>query len=94
MTRFIKTRADKGNKPPIRRKKDHIPDAKEKVCSYHKCKKEATGRYTVDLDIKGLYYCKQHKTDIQAAILWMIIGAEELANASMGFPPISRKVKK
>jgi hypothetical protein len=79
MTRFIKTRTDKENKPPINAKK-----ASKQLCSYHKCKKEAVGRYTVDLDIKGLHYCKQHKADIQAAVLWSILGIEELAKNSMG----------
>jgi len=90
MTRFINKRTDKENKPPIQRKDSgskenlHTVKSNKKICSYHKCKKEAVGRYTVDLDIKGLHYCKQHKKDISAAILWTILGIEEMAKHSMG----------
>jgi hypothetical protein len=65
----------KENKPPNQRK-----------CSYHNCKGDAIGSYTIDLDINGFGYCKKHKNDIQSALLWTIIGVEELAENSMGIP--------
>lgn len=54
------------------------------MCSYHKCKKKSVGSYTVDLDIKGLFFCKEHEKDIYSAILWTVLGVEELAQKSMG----------
>ena len=95
MTRFIKRR--KEIKPPIRRKKEssqkenHIPDTKKKVCSYYKCKKEAIGAYTVDMDISGLGYCKKHKDNISSAMLWTILGVEEMAKHSIGVPDPKNK---
>lgn len=88
MTRFIKTRQDKKSKDTSPRKKSgsqkENPDKKKQKCSYHKCKEDAIGRYTIDLDTNGLCYCKKHKTNIGNALLWTILGAEELAKAEMG----------
>jgi hypothetical protein len=99
MTRFIKRR--KEIKPVNQRKKssqkensDHVPDVKKKVCSYYKCSKEAIGRYTVDLDISGLGFCKKHKSDISSAILWTVLGMEELAQQAMGVPPPKKKKRR
>jgi len=63
-------------------------------CRYYKCKKKAIGQYTVDIDIPGLPYCKIHKNDIGSAILWTILGVEELAQHSMGVPPPKKRNKK
>ncbi len=79
MTRFIKTRTDKENKPPINAKK-----ASKQLCSYHECKKEAVGRVTIDLDIRGLCYCKEHKQNIMQSVLWFILGEEKLGKLAMG----------
>jgi hypothetical protein len=35
------------------------------------CGNKATGRFTPDLDIKGIPYCDKHYTDIQIALLMM-----------------------
>jgi hypothetical protein len=109
MTRFIKTRKEimrpkKSNKNvtlPVGKlptsklpKENHVPDVKKKVCSYYKCGKEAIGRYTVDLDISGLNFCKKHKSEISSALLWTIIGAEELAQHAMGVPPPKKKKRR
>ena len=79
MTRSIKTRTDKENKPPINAKK-----ASKQLCSYHKCKKDAVGRFTIDLDIKGLSFCKEHKSSISQAVLWFMLGEEKLGKLAMG----------
>jgi len=70
------TKKDALNKPSNLRK-----------CRYYKCKKKAIGEYTFNIDIPGLPYCEKHKNDIGSAILWTILGIEELAQHSMGVPP-------
>jgi len=104
MTRFIKKRDDillSKVKSKTKKKDSLQPTVNCKLknkpnkpkCSYYKCKKEATGQYTFDIDIPGLPYCENHKNDINAAILWTILGIEELAQHSMGFPPLNKKKK-
>lgn len=53
-------------------------------CNYYRCKKIATGSISCDIDVASLYFCKEHKSDIKSALLWTILGVEELAQHSMG----------
>lgn len=64
------------------KKKPTVVD--QRICSFHKCKQLAIGSVTTDIDVHGLPFCKKHKSDIKSALLWTILGVEELAQHSMG----------
>jgi hypothetical protein len=44
-----------------------------------RCGKEATGRYTVDLDISGIHFCDEHKEDVMHAMICLLGGDDKLA---------------
>lgn len=60
-------------------------------CIYKGCKQKAIGSYSVDSDIKPAYYCKKHKSDVSASILWAIIGVVELSDQALGFTTKKKK---
>mgnify|MGYP003653698394 CR=1 FL=1 len=94
MTRFIKTRTGKKV-----HKKENLPkNGKSPVgklptpkCCYNKCKEDAIGSYSVDIDIRGMPYCKKHKKDVSSSLLWLILGVEELSLTALGFPQKKKK---
>lgn len=61
-------------------------------CSYKGCKGKVVGSYSVDLDIKGLGYCKKHKEDVRSAILWLILGVHDMYEKALGRYDKKKKV--
>ena len=44
------------------------------------CNKQATGRYSPDLDINGIGFCKEHEESVQIAYYLLINEGEESFN--------------
>ena len=40
------------------------------------CDKEASGRYTCDIDVNGFGYCKKHKSKVSGLAMWAILVPE------------------
>lgn len=55
MTRFIKTRMDKKV-----HKKENLPVGKPSTKPCMICGKPSTGKYSIDIDLPGFFYCKKH----------------------------------
>lgn len=47
------------------------------------CGKDAIGRYTPDMDIKGLGYCKKHKKEVQLAYMMILQDTPDMARKFM-----------
>lgn len=45
-----------------------------------KCGRDAIGRLTVDLDLRGIPYCQEHEELIRLAMLALLIDGEEAFN--------------
>jgi hypothetical protein len=48
-----------------------------------KCGMPATGRFSPDMDIKGLCFCDEHKREVQIAYSTLMRGKEKLARQLM-----------
>ena len=40
------------------------------------CDQKAIGRYTCDIDVKGLGFCKKHKSKVNGLAMWLVIVPE------------------
>lgn len=60
-------------------------------CSYKGCKGKVVGAYSVDLDIKGLGYCKKHKSTVSGAMLWLIMGIPDMSKSALGWKDDKKK---
>lgn len=83
MARFKINRTDKkkvGKTPTMKATPKKKPKNTRKC---YVCGKDAVGSYTVDLDIKGLAFCKKHKTVIGSAMLWLVLGIPEIAEKTI-----------
>lgn len=47
------------------------------------CGNPGTGRFSPDLDIKGLVYCEKHKDEVQMVYVMLLQGSEDIARQGM-----------
>lgn len=83
MARFKINRTDKkkvGKIPTMKATPKKKPKNTRKC---YVCSKDSIGSYTVDLDIKGLAFCKKHKQVVGSAMLWLILGIPEIAEKTI-----------
>ena len=83
MARFEINRTDKkkvGKTPTMKATPKTAPKNTRKC---YVCGKDAVGSYTVDLDVRGLAFCKKHKQVVGSAMLWLILGIPEIADRTI-----------
>jgi hypothetical protein len=51
---------------------------KKETCIVKNCKGKVIGRFSPDLDIKGISFCKKHKTLVAGAYISLMNGDEGL----------------
>lgn len=54
------------------------------TCIVKKCKEKVIGRYSPDLDIHGIGFCKKHKTIVLGAYICLLRGDKELFGVLTG----------
>lgn len=81
MARFKINRTDKKKVGKIPTMKATPKKKTKRKC--YVCKEDAVGSYTVDLDIKGLAFCKKHKEVVGSAMLWLVLGIPEIADKTI-----------
>lgn len=60
----------------------HTPQKEE--CIVKNCKGKVLGRFSPDLDIRGIAFCKKHKTIVTGAYISLIHGDKEIFNIITG----------